>query len=103
MTASEKWDAGLPVNLRELSEIQGVSYKTALRWAADESFPRVGRLLMKQDFFRWWKAKASHPSKASHHQPTAGCKSHEQSLTSGSPAALPPKAARLLDAISSHS
>ena len=29
--AIEKWEAGLPVNLRELSEVQRVSYKTAVR------------------------------------------------------------------------
>lgn len=34
-SAVEKWEAGLPVNLRELSEVQCVHYKTAVRWAAD--------------------------------------------------------------------
>jgi hypothetical protein len=102
MTLSEKWDAGLPVNIKELSEIKGVSYKTALRWAADETFPRVGRLLMKQDFLRWWKQKAQHSDTASHHQPPVGCKPREQRPKSDSQGAWPQKAARLRDAIASH-
>ncbi len=101
-SAVEKWEAGLPVNLRELSEVQCVSYKTAVRWAADETFPRVGRLLMKQDFLRWWKQKAQHPDTASHHQPPVGCKPREQHPKSDSQGAWPQKAARLRDAIASH-
>ena len=101
-SAVEKWEAGLPVNLKELSEIQCVSYKTAVRWAADGTFPRVGRLLMKQDFLRWWKQKAQRPDTASHHQPPVGCKPRGQHPKNDSPNAWPPKAARLRDAIASR-
>ena len=102
-TATEKWEGNLPLNLKELADAQCVSYKTAVRWASDLSFPRVGRLVRPQDFLRWWKDRASHPSKASHHPRSADCKPREQSLTSDSLTALPPRAARLRDAIASHS
>lgn len=103
MTATEKWKGNLPMNIKELAESQKVAYKTACRWAADPSFPRVGRLVRRADFLKWWKGKAEHPSTASHHQPKVGCKSGEQFQTSGSPVAWPRKAARMRDAIASHS
>ncbi len=102
-TAAEKWEADLPLNLKELSEAQGVSYKTAVRWASDSEFPRVGRLVRRRDFLKWWKDKAAHPSKASHRPPTVGCKSHAPLPSCDSQGALPPKAARLRDAIVSRS
>jgi hypothetical protein len=63
-TSAGKWEANLPLNLKELSEIQGVSYKTVVRWASDPAFPRIQRLVRREDFLKWWKNKATHPSKA---------------------------------------
>lgn len=103
MTALEKWTANLAVNLKELAEIEQVAYKTACRWAKDPAFPRVGRFVRKKDFLKWWKGKVAHPAKASHRPPPADCISREQSPSCGLPIALPPKAARLRDAIASHS
>ncbi len=103
MTALQKWEADLPLNLKELAASQAVCYKTAVRWASDPTFPRVGRLVRKKDFLQWWKKKAELPAKASHHLRKGDCKSHEQSPTSGSLASLPPRAARLLGEVGSHS
>lgn len=103
MNALQKWEADLPLNLKELAESQRVSYKTAVRWASDSSFPRVGRLVRKKDFLQWWKKKAELPAKASRRPHPDDCKSREQSPTSGSLAALPLKAARLLGEVASHS
>lgn len=103
MTATQKWEADLPLNLKELAAAQAVCYKTAVRWAADPTFPRVGRLVRKKDFLQWWRKKAELPAKASRRPQTDGCKSHEQSPSCDSLAALPPKAARLLGEVASHS
>jgi predicted DNA-binding transcriptional regulator AlpA len=102
-TPDEKWEADLPLNLKELSEVQGVSYKTAVRWASDSAFPRVGRLVRRRDFLKWWKDKATHPSKASHRPRTDDCKSRAPLPSCDLLASLPMKAARLRDAIASHS
>jgi len=102
MPVAEKWEAGLPVNLKELSEIQSVSYRTVKRWAQDEAFPRVGQLLTRKDFQRWWKKKVQRVDMASRRPLLDDCKSHAQPPTSGSLTALPPRAARLRDAIESR-
>ena len=103
MTATQKWEADLPLNLKELAAAQAVCYKTAVRWASDPTFPRVGRLVRKRDFLKWWKSKAELPAKASHRPQTGDCRSREQSPTSDSLAALPLKAERLLGEVASHS
>lgn len=102
IAVAEKWEAGLPVNLKELSEIQSVSYRTAKRWAQDEAFPRVGQLLTRKDFQRWWKKKVQRVDTASRRPLPDDCKSHEPQQKSDSLAALPPRAARLRDAILSR-
>ncbi len=102
MPVAEKWEAGLPINLTELSEIQCVSYRTVKRWAQDEAFPRVGQLLTRKDFQRWWKQKVQRVDTASHRPRQGDCKSHAPQPTSDSLAALPPRAARLRDAILSR-
>lgn len=103
MTPEDKWRDNLPMNLKELAESQKVAYKTACRWAEDDSFPRVGRLVRRADFLKWWKGKVGCLGKASRRPRTDDCISREQSQKSGSLTALPPKAARLRGAILSHS
>jgi hypothetical protein len=94
-SVEERWNSGLPINLKELAVVMSVSYKTATGWAKDDSFPRVGRYLMKRDFLRWWKKKASSADTASHRPLPADCKSHEPLPKNDSQVAWPPRAARL--------
>jgi len=98
----EKWDRNLPVNLKELAELQGVSYATAVRWSQSPNFPRVGRLLRREDFSQWWK-KSAHPPTAAHRPPAGAGKSDAQPQTNDSPTAWPRKSERLLGAIASRS
>ncbi|HEY5706314.1 MAG TPA: hypothetical protein VIS96_12135 [Terrimicrobiaceae bacterium] len=58
MRLEERWQKNLPVNVKDLAEIQHVSYSTAARWAQSEDFPRVGDLLKREDFEDWWKRRA---------------------------------------------
>ena len=51
----ERWQKNLPMNLKELAEIQQVSYSTVVRWSQTEHFPRVGNMLKREDFEAWWK------------------------------------------------
>ena len=39
------------------SEVQAVSYNTALGWARMSGFPRVKRLITRSGFLRWWQAQ----------------------------------------------
>lgn len=96
LPAKERWEANLPINLKELAECQGVSYSTANKWAKDDDFPRVGRLLKREQFEAWWK-KAARQRTGARPPRSASCKSHAPTLKSDLPGALPPRAARLLD------
>jgi len=102
MKPTERWEADLPINLAQLAKAQGVSYSAARTWAADPSFPRVGRFTRRSDFLRWWKQKAALLPIFAHPQPPAADKPGAQPPNCDLPTSLPPRAARLRDAALSH-
>ena len=91
-SVEERWNSGLPINLKDLSAVMYVSYRCAKRWASHDDFPRVGNFLMKPDFLRWWKKNACRAS---------DCKSRDHksmndlTAATAATAAWPPRAARL--------
>lgn len=101
ISLADRWERDLPVNFQQLAAVQGVSYATVKRWGAAKNFPRVGNLIRPSSFLDWWKKEECRRIRARHPRP-AECKSGAPSRTSGSPSALPQRAARLLDEAESH-
>jgi len=101
VNAAEKWAGNLPMNLKELAEVQAVSYATVVRWAQDLDFPRVRNFIKRADFEAWWK-KAARRRKAEHRPRSGAGKSGALPAKSDSQAAWPPQAARLLGESLSH-
>jgi hypothetical protein len=89
-----RWRDDLPVNLKELAELQGVSYATAVRWSQYPNFPRVGHLLRRSDFEDWWKREAKRRKPAETPAKKEPPPQHIETFTKP----LPEKAARLLAA-----
>ena len=114
LSSAVRWERNLPMNLKELAEVQAVAYGTAFRWGQMPGFPRVGRLVRRKDFESWWKAqikqvaaserldKAESQRTLQRPQPAACDRPREPLRSNGSRAALPQRAARLRDAILSH-
>ena len=97
-TTHDRWMENMPVTLRQLSEVQGVSYSTVKSWAADVTFPRVGKFLRRSDFDDWWKKSARRRNAARRLHPTAD-KPDAQPQNCDLPAALPLRAALRIGAI----
>ncbi len=94
----KRWDADAPINTAELAIIMKVNRSTVSQWNR-RGMPRVGKLIRKSTFNRWWakESRSTHSHTSERPRSRSADKSGEQPSKSGSPAPLPPQAARLLE------
>ena len=95
--ARRRWEANLPVNLKQMVSAMEISYDSARRWGKEPGFPYDG-LIFRKSFERWWDARFRQKSRQrnlKHPQPSTAEKPEELIPLSGSSCALPPRAARI--------
>lgn len=63
--ARARWEAGQPVTLRQFAAALGLGYWAAWKLTQEPGFPKVSRLIFRDDFERWKRAKVrQHPRPA---------------------------------------
>lgn len=105
--AKRRWRENLPMTLKQLAVALEVGYDVPRKWSRMDGFPFADGLVFPRLFEAWNRSRFAPPARKSpkkapaavpeDRRPTAADKPGESASRRDSRAALPPRAARLLE------
>ena len=95
--AAERWFHNKPCTLRQFAAAMGLTYTSAWTLSRKDGFPRIGRLIFREDFEAWRRRLAKQCGRPSQpvRPPECADRSDEPTAMSDSPTPWPRRAARL--------